>query len=125
MTGRPFSGYLSVLDGTRTDNILRTRLPMEYQSFRGCDTFSRIRDSDVKGAFTGREVMMKYIGLVYTIKSKLPFGDESRAKIVAEEASTIYVQMHSFRGFDSRKRSLDALQRDSRGVLEIVIKRRE
>lgn len=54
MTGRPFSGYLSVLDGTRTDNILRTRLPMEYQSFRGCDTFSRIRDSDVKGAFTGR-----------------------------------------------------------------------
>lgn len=124
MTGRPFSGYLSVLDGTRTDNILRTRLPMEYQSFRGCDTFSRIRDSDVKGAFTGR-VMMKYIDSVYTIKSKLPFGDESRAKIVVEEASTIYVQMHSFRGFDSRKRSLDALQRDSRGVLEIVIKRRE
>lgn len=35
--------------------------------------------------------MMKYIGLVYTIKSKLPFGDESRAKIVAEEASTIYM----------------------------------
>lgn len=67
--------------------------------------------------------MMKYIDSVYTIKSKL--GDESRAKIVAEEASTIYVQMHSFRGFDSRKRSLDALQRDSRGVLEIVIKRRE
>ena len=88
MTGRPFSGYLSVLDGTRTDNILRTRLPMEYQSFRGCDTFSRIRDSDVKGAFTGRGVMMKYIDSVYTIKSKL--GDESRAKIVAEEASTIY-----------------------------------
>lgn len=125
MTGRPFSGYLSVLDGTRTDNILRTRLPMEYQSFKGCDTFSRIRDSDVKGAFTGRGVMMKYIDSVYTIKSKLPFGDESRAKIVVEEASTIYVQMHSFRGFDSRKRSLDALQRDSRGVLEIVIKRRE
>ena len=123
MTGRLFSGYLSVLDGTRTDNILRTRLPMEYQSFRGCDTFSRIRDSDVKGAFTGRGVMMRYIDSVYTIKSKL--GDESRAKIVAEEASTIYVQMHSFRGFDSRKHSLDALQRDSRGVLEIVIKRRE
>ena len=91
MTGRPFSGYLSVLDGTRTDNILRTRLPMEYQSFRGCDTFSRIRDSDVKGAFTGRGVMMKYIDSVYTIKSKLPFGDESRAKIVVEEASTIYM----------------------------------
>lgn len=67
--------------------------------------------------------MMRYIDSVYTIKSKL--GDESRAKIVAEEASTIYVQMHSFRGFDSRKHSLDALQRDSRGVLEIVIKRRE
>lgn len=36
VTGRPFSpGYLPVVDGTRTNNILRTRLPVEYQSFRG------------------------------------------------------------------------------------------
>lgn len=35
MTGRPFSpGYLPVVDGTRTNNILSTRLPVEYQSFR-------------------------------------------------------------------------------------------
>lgn len=35
---------------------------------------------------------MKYIASVYTIKSKLPFGDKSRAKIVVEEASSTYVQ---------------------------------
>lgn len=39
-----------MVDGTRTNNILRTRLPTEYQSFRGM----WIRDSDVKGAFMGR-----------------------------------------------------------------------
>lgn len=46
---------------------------------------------------------MKYIASVYTIKSKLPFGDKSRAKIVVEEASSTYVQKIQLPGFRIRE----------------------
>ena len=65
---------------------------------------------------------MKYIASVYTIKSKLPFGDKSRAKIV-EEASSTYVQMSSFRASGFEKTHVGCFA--ARGILEIVIERRE
>lgn len=67
---------------------------------------------------------MKYIGVHDKIEAPV-WGWIASENRGGRSEYYIYVQMHSFRGFDSRKRSLDALQRDSRGVLEIVIKRRE
>lgn len=66
---------------------------------------------------------MKYIASVYTIKSKLPFGDKSRAKIVVEEASSTYIQMSSFRASGFEKTHVGCFA--ARGILEIVIERRE